>query len=49
MGVFAFADRSHRLPVGAVMLIAIRTVRFIDLIPFIGWAVGITFLVGALG
>ncbi len=29
------------------MLIGIRTARFIDLIPIIGWAVGITFLIGA--
>ena len=31
-----------------IMLIAIRTACIIDIIPFIGWAVGITFLIGAL-
>ena len=30
------------------MLIAIRTACLIDLIPIISWAVGITFLIGAL-
>jgi hypothetical protein len=30
------------------MLIAIRTACILDLIPLIGWAVGLTFLIGAL-